>query len=85
MSSLVAALGDHRGVQQDRHRLGQPIEAITLEQFHCAINRIILIVLSHSAFPLDLQFAKNRFQKDNRMAQLFLAIRNLQKGRYTTI
>jgi hypothetical protein len=83
-AQVLAALGHHRGVQQNRDRLGQGVEAIRFQQFHCAVNRTILTGLSHFAFPLDLQFAKNRFQKDNRMAQLILAIRNLQKGRYTT-
>jgi hypothetical protein len=32
-----------------------------------------------------LQIVQIRFQKDNRMAQFFLTIGNLQKRRYTTL
>ncbi len=40
------------------------------EQFHCAINRSILMMLSHFVFPLVCN-SSNRFQKDNRMARHF--------------
>jgi hypothetical protein len=61
-TQIFAALGNHRGVQQNRDRLGQGIEAIGLEQFHCALNRIILIGLSHFAFPLSRKPSNSRLK-----------------------
>lgn len=49
---VFAAFGYHRRVQQHRHRLCQSIEAMRLQQFNCLANRSILVVSSHSVFPL---------------------------------